>query len=260
MTAGPPLIHGEEADITQPYRRRIRCVAPEPGVVIGDLEDDFHRFRVTLRHANGVVTAVDGEALRFPWTTCPGAVEPLRALEGMPIDARCTSVSRIADPKVNCTHMFDLAGHSVAHAARGTAARQYDVELWRTEHGHRASIARDHEPLFEWEMQFVNGGRELVDPPPPFDTAPVRQGGFIRWTDEHLESELGEAAVILRRACDIGMGRGMAFDQYATLADIPTARMGICFSWNEDTAPVAVRMQRSVRDFGTSPDALCTPD
>ncbi len=229
-------------------------------MVVGDLEDDFHRFRVTVEHADGVVTAVRGEALRYPWTTCPAAVGELHALEGMALSDRCTAVSRRADPKVNCTHMFDLAGHAVAHATRGTERRQYDVELWQIENGHRAVLRRDGEPCIEWTMHARDGARELIDPQPPFDTAPVRQGGFIRWTDEHLDPDLGEAAIVLRRACDIGLGRGMSFDQYETLSDIAAGRPGVCYSWDPERAPVAIRRKRSVRDFGDAPGALIDTD
>ena len=32
------------------YRRRIRLVNTEPGLVDGGLEDDFHYFRIRVRH------------------------------------------------------------------------------------------------------------------------------------------------------------------------------------------------------------------
>ena len=33
------------------YRRRVRVRATAPGVVVSEMEDDFHFFAVTLRHA-----------------------------------------------------------------------------------------------------------------------------------------------------------------------------------------------------------------
>ena len=69
------------------YRRRIRLVLTDPGVVRAELEDDYHHFRCTLTFADGLITGCEGEAVRHPWTTCPGAMGLLRSLAGTPLDA-----------------------------------------------------------------------------------------------------------------------------------------------------------------------------
>ncbi len=99
------------------YRRRLRTVITAPGVVEGGLEDDFHHFSVRLEHDGTLVQAVIGRAHRWPWTTCPDAAGALRALEGMELSPRCLAPGDVADPKQNCTHMFDLAG--LVRGARG---------------------------------------------------------------------------------------------------------------------------------------------
>ena len=83
------------------YRRRIRVVIDAPGSVAGGLEDDFHYFQVQVRHDEEHVTAVEATSKRWPWTTCPGAAEPLRALAGMPLSRRCLAVGDWADPRQN---------------------------------------------------------------------------------------------------------------------------------------------------------------
>src|SRR6185436_17823846 len=60
----------------------------------------------------------------------------------------------------------------------------------------------------EWTVGFMDG---IVDPAPPFDAAPWR-GGFMRWADATLPEDDAECAIVLRRACDIGMGRNMDLD------------------------------------------------
>ena len=69
------------------YRRRIRIEQVEKhgrgGVVVGELEDDFHHFRARVTHDGQTVTAVEGQGLRIPWTTCAGATEPLTSLIGI---------------------------------------------------------------------------------------------------------------------------------------------------------------------------------
>ena len=57
----------------------MRVTAIDASTIRGDMEDDFHRFGVTLRHDGERVVEVVGDGTRFPWTTCPSAVEPLRA-------------------------------------------------------------------------------------------------------------------------------------------------------------------------------------
>ena len=124
----PPLALG-----TDVYRRRILVRTVAPGEVVADLEDDFHHFRITLRHDGHVVESVDAESIRWPWSTCPGAAVPLRALAGAPLSTRWTHAARFAKPALNCTHQFDAAAHAITQAARQRDGhgdgRQYDVEV-----------------------------------------------------------------------------------------------------------------------------------
>src|SRR5690242_17941726 len=121
------------------YRRRLLLSAPAPGVVVSDLEDDFHHFTVTLEHDGERVVSVECSSGRWPWSTCPSAAESLRALAGMPLSRRFTAAGRWTDPKQNCTHQFDAACLAITHAAWGRTERRYDVEVplragdeWRT--------------------------------------------------------------------------------------------------------------------------------
>ena len=178
------------------YRRRLRMVITAADTVEGGLEDDFHHFTVTLRHNGARVTSVDAGAVRWPWTTCPDAATPLRAIEGMPLSPRCLAVGDHADPRMNCTHMFDLAGLAVAHAARGGEVgetRQYDVEIpYGVQAGGQrlVRLARDGEPRLEWTI----AGRGIESPPPYSEQS--WRGGFLRWADRTLEVEDAEAAIV----------------------------------------------------------------
>ncbi|MGH8986615.1 MAG: DUF2889 domain-containing protein [Acidimicrobiia bacterium] len=241
------------------YRRRIRLVATEPGVVEGALDDDFHHFEVTLRHDGSRVVEAAARSRRWPWSTCPGAAEPLRALEEMALSDRCLAVGERTDPRANCTHMFDLAGLAVAHAARGgdggSPIRQYDAEVpfGATESsGHAAAVRlwRDGALVLEWLLD----GRSIADPP-PYTDAPW-QGGFFRWADATLSVDDAEAAIVLRRACEIGMGRGMDLDAYDKASELGPMMAGICHTMQPGVMEVAVRNKGSIRDFSDDPDAL----
>jgi hypothetical protein len=240
------------------YRRRIRVVATRPDLIEAGLEDDFHYFKVQLHHDGTRVTACEAESLRWPWSTCPGAAEPLRALAGMPLSDRCLAVGEWTDPHLNCTHMFDLAGLSVAHASRTTRgdtldARQYDVKIpfgaqWGGEHD--VEVARDGELLLTWTLD----GRRCISPP-PFSEVPWK-GGFLKWADTTFEPEQSEPVIVLRRACDIGMGRGMDLDGIECADELPPWQAAVCHTMQPQFVHVAVRNKGTTRDYDTDLDAL----
>jgi hypothetical protein len=239
------------------YRRRIRIMTVEPGVVRSDLQDDFHHFVIKLRHERNRVVSVDAESRRWPWSTCPGAAEPLRLLAGMPLEPRFTAAGRWTDPKQNCTHQFDAACHAITHAAHGRRARVYDLEVPMRDPGgaSRCRLWVDGEPDLEWSIDW-NG---IVDPVPPFDSAPWR-GGFMRWADEQLPPDAAERAITLRRACDIGIGRGMDLDAIPVADQLPPSMAGICHTMQPGVVHVALRHVGSIRDFARTPDRLDADD
>jgi hypothetical protein len=238
-----------------PYRRRIRMVAIAPDRVDAELEDDFHHFGLLLRHQAGRVRSVEGRAVRAPWTTCPAAVGPLHAVEGMELSVRCTAVAAQADPRANCTHLFDLAGLAIAHAARGIERRQYDVEIPRPEEGRsRVRLWRDGELVLDWQL--VDG--RVVDEP-PYSEVPWG-GGFLKWADSTLDPDTAEAAIVLRRACTIGSGRGMDLDALDRADELQEIMLGICYTMNEEHIHGALRNKGTVRDFADRPDALLSGD
>lgn len=240
------------------YRRRIAVVTLEPGVVESDLQDDFHHFVITLRHDGKRVESVEAQSRRWPWSTCPDAAVPLRRLAGMPLARRFTAAGRWTDPKENCTHQFDAACHAITHAASQRTARVYDLEVPRRDPVTGASRCRlwvDGELSLEWEITW--GG--IVDATAPFDAAPWK-GGFMRWADEALPEDAAERAITLRRACDIGMGRGMDLDAIAVADDLPRSMAGVCHTMQPGVVEVAFRHVGSIRDFARTPDLLVGND
>jgi hypothetical protein len=235
------------------YRRRIRLESTGPDTVEAALEDDFHHFEVTLRHDGVRVVDVDARSVRWPWSTCPAAAGPLRALIGMALSPRCLAVGAHTDPHANCTHMFDLAGLAVAHAALGRSRRQYDAEIpFGSVAGAptRVELLRDGVPALTWTLQ----GRGITDPPAYAD-APWH-GGFFRWADANLSLEEAEAAIVLRRACEIGMGRGMDLDAIERAEELGDFMIGVCYSMQPEAIATATRHKGTIRDFSDEPDAL----
>jgi Protein of unknown function (DUF2889) len=250
---GAPAVRVGDPD--GPYRRRIRTVTVHEGVIEGGLEDDFHHFEVTLRHDGTRVTGVEARSRRWPWSTCPDAAVNLQPVEGMPLSTRCTAIAEVAKPRMNCTHQFDLAGLCVSHAARGDERRQYDAEVPPVVDGiTEPRLWRDGELVLAWTLSWRDGQRRLVASP-PYDEAPWR-GGFFRWADDTLEPETAEAAIVLRRACEIAMGRGMDLEAYDSAEELGPLMTGVCYTMQRSVMPVAFRTRGSIRDFARHPDAL----
>jgi hypothetical protein len=253
----PRALHPPDAPTYFPYgryRRRIRVAATAPGVVEGGLEDDQHHFTVTVRHDGRHVVSVASASVRAPWSTCPDAAAPLRALAGMPLSDRCLAVTEWTKSEEHCTHQLDLTGLAIAHAARvgegGATARQYDAEIpfgLLDGEEHTVTLARDGDEVLRW---VVRGGTIVA--PAPYADAPR---GFARWADATFDADGAEAAVVLRRACTIGMSRGLDLDRYPTLADMPGLRP-VCYSMQPERAPVAFRNRGLIRDYDDRPDAL----
>ncbi len=260
MRFDPPL--DTAADV---FRRRIVISEPDgsPGVSVADLEDEFHHFVVTVHHDGHVVTDIGAEAYRWPWATCPAAADSLRALIGMPLSPRFTATGAYADPHWNCTHQFDAASLAITHAwgrTAGTrdAVRQYDAEvgahmkLAPGESG-RNRLWVDGTLALEWT---IAPGRGLVDPEHPFDNAPWR-GGFMRWADSTLEPEVAERAIVMRRVCDIGHGRGMDLDAVPVASELLPIQRGVCYTMQPEIAVRGTRAVGNIRDFASTPDDLC---
>jgi hypothetical protein len=233
------------------FRRRIelrggdRCVE-------ADLEDDFHRFGVRLEHDGRQVVRIAGAAGRYPWSTCPGALAPLERLVAMPLAAAASAVRRWTDPRAQCTHLLDLAGLAVAHAAAGRERRGYEIEIPdRVEGRSHARLRRDGEALLDFEIE-----RGAIVSPEPFAGQPSFGGGFGRWAEATLAPDLAEAAIVLQRACGIAMGRQWDMDQVPGAWVFGALTGGACHTFGARVVEDARRVLGSMRDFTDAPERL----
>jgi hypothetical protein len=250
LDTAPPAYRNDYG--TGTYRRRI-IVRLDGARAVGELEDDFHHFRVALDHDGERVTAVDGSGVRAPWTMCLSAGEPIQAVTGTILMTGPLALSHL-DARRNCTHMFDLAGLLVTHAARGVDGdRLYDMTIddASADTGDRfARLWRDGELVLEWHLR-----DRTVLGPPGWVEAPLWQG-FIPWAAENLEDDTAEAAVALRRACDISHGRMTDLDAMETAEPLMDVMRGICHAFQPEHAPLAIRHKGAGRDFTEHPELL----
>jgi Protein of unknown function (DUF2889) len=231
------------------YRRRIRIVTPQPGVVFGALEDSPHHVRVTVRFTDGRVQSVTGEAVRLPWTTCPGAVEGLASLAGTELTTSLRTLRNLFDPPSHCTHLFDLAQLTLAHAASGRTERTYDALCVRRGTRTEASLHRDDQPILAWSVE--NG---TIIGPGDFAGVGLTKG-FLEWCTQHLDDDAAEAAFVLRRASTISGVAGIRLDDYPVVADSGITP-GVCYTAHADRIHVAWRNTGSQRDYRAGADGM----
>lgn len=246
-------------------RRRILIVAGD-GVVRADLEDDQHRFGITLRHDGRQVLAVEADVdqLRHPWAQCPGAADNLTRLVGMALAPHPQAAYGHTASAEQCTHMFDLANLAIAHAARGTARRQYDGavntdgfraevgEKGMTLHGRRClQLLRDGELALEWPLE----GDMITEGP----HAGQNVRTMMRWVESTIEDlDEIEAITVARRTLIVSTS--LLFDMDKIPPGLPqkmsASRAGACYAYQPSLIGTLTRAQGNTRDFSQRPDDL----
>jgi hypothetical protein len=231
-------------------RRRIRLVNVSDTLVVGELEDDFHHFRIELTHDGETIIRAEGRPLRGPWSTCMDAADPLRSIEGNPLSERSTAVGGYAEATSNCTHLFDLTGLAIAHATRSARDRQYDFAGSDPVDGRQELVLwRDGQRALRWQV--VDGE---ITAPTEWVGAPLARR-FIPWAEDSFDPDTAEAAIALRRMLHITIGRGLALDHLETAAEDTEGPVGRCYSYSAPVAVGAIRRKGSVRDFQDPTDA-----
>jgi hypothetical protein len=233
------------------YRRAIQIIA-DPRRAVAEIEDDFHHFVVSVEHDGQVVTAASGQAVRYPWSSCPMAGGALGALAGLPLSTDPIAIYRFSDPLQQCTHMFEMAGLAVTQAARGVGRRRYDAVVDDPRDGAlTAELRLDGEPTLTWRLQ----DGVIVE---PATYAGHRPDDFRTRTLGDLPHATAEAVLILRRAVWLAASRSIDVDRFATAADM--GRAGVCFSFQPHRAESAKRRRGSVRDFSSGGGPLTRVD
>lgn len=226
-------------------------VTVTPRRAVGELIDDFHHFRATIDHDGKRVTSVVGEALRIPWQTCGGAVNPVRGLAGAPLARSIREVARHAPAKLQCTHLYDAACVAVARAGRGAGSTVYRAIVPdRVDEKCRATMHRDGVALLAWDLD----GFGIVSPAPFAGQALVGRN-FATWVEDTLDPELAEAALLLNRCCMFARGRALELDDAPRAIDVPGTQIGVCHTYSEAEGSQSFRIVGSGRHIADAADA-----
>jgi len=225
------------------YRRRLR-VETGSGWARAELEDDPHRYGLTLRHDGACITAIEGRAGRTPWTACAEAPGLLGRLLGMPLSPDPQQVWRHSNGREQCTHLFDLAGLAVSHAARQIARREYDAEVPCHEPGalRDAVLRLDGNEVLRWTLE-----RNAIAAPALFagqDLATLMPWAKTRFVDR----DRFEAVLVLRRAVFVAGNRFFDLDRMTRAADTGHVS-GSCHVFRDGVSDRALRVPGATRDF-----------
>lgn len=237
------------------FRRQIDLRAWDAHTVVAWVEDDFHHFGLTLVHDGSHVRDVRIAAVRQPYTTCAGALAPLRELIGKPLSARYGTVSSMVDMRQNCTHLLDLATLAVTHAWSGRTHRRYHGTLQplsgiKAGAGPallRATLQRDGREVLAWDLDEFT-----ILAPGDFAGRGILEG-FRAWTDT-LGVEAAEDALVLRRATFVGFGRRVAVEHVIVAADL--GQGPVCHSFQPQWSSVALRIPGTRRRFDHDPGRM----
>ena len=251
-------------------RRRIRIVAAEPTQpgeyrIRADVEDNQHRFGITVRHDGRKVLAVDVDTghMRHPWVQCKGAVWQLPRLVGMDLTAHPLGAYRHTRGAEQCTHMFDMASLAIAHGARGTRRRQYDAEVdctgFRADYGAKGvtllgtrhlKLFRDGAQMLDWPMEgdVILGG--------PHAGQNVRS--MMAGVDTHsADLDAIEAVVVARRTLIVSTSMLFDMDKLPPKAPVDaSSRLGACYAYQAGVMEHLNRSRGSSRNFSERPEAL----
>ena len=198
-------------------------------------------------------------APRHPYSTCPGAAAPLRDLIGAPLVKRASDIGQWIDMRVQCTHIFDLAGLALAHAAASRTHRRYqstvdDREVVEVHSSGRrilgpgwAVLRQDEVEVLRWALD----GHEITGPG-IWAGQSLKQG--FRAKTETLALEPAEHAMVLRRAIMVAGGRSA--DRDAVLLPRENAKPAVCHTYQPSQRPHAAWLANSVRDWSGFEDKL----
>ena len=206
------------------------------GWIGGALEDDMHRFHLRFDHDGTRITRACAEALRYPWSACPGAAPHIAAeLTG----ALLADVAA-RDPALHCTHLYDLAVVLAAHAD-DTLPTQFDMRVAdRVDERTTATLAENGAEVLRWQLAgtAITGG----------DHAGHDLRKLSSWK-QALPPREAERATMLRRAVFISGGRQFTVPASETAADQAAMRMGVCFNYQLPQAAQSVRSPNWLSDF-----------
>lgn len=227
-------------------RRHVRFDVTQDRVT-GELADDYHHFTVTLEHDGDVVRHVEARPIRTPWDICSASSQHLaQRLIGTPL----REAAGFDVQSSHCTHQFDLAIATAAHAFEAVGAHRYRIFVSDPDPDtsrRRALLFREEQPLLDWRMDGT-----IIQSPQALCGRNLKD--LRGWIDV-FPASVQEPAKLLRRAFYISEGRQVVHSP-ALFAERTALLTGACYVYQPERIVHARRNDDTVRDFS---DGAVTP-
>jgi len=236
------------------FRRRIRIEEyGEPGGLLASLEDGLHGFRLFVRFEDGHLVEVNAEVLRAPYDICPSAISSLQLIVGVDVDEIANRLHKHSQESLSCTHLHDLLRLTAHHVLSGKLFTQYDVlvpdQINETQ---KLFVYEGGVLVHEWE---VSGNR--ICAPGRFKGFPLMRG-FFEWVFKTFSGRELLAATVLQRGFLVSFSRRFDMDAMERSPMQSPARIGACYTFSTEMAPIAKGSPNVVRDFTNRPEKLLT--
>lgn len=236
-------------------KKRDLSRSPEQGqqIVIGELEDNCHQFRVHLFHDGEKVCDMHGDVLRFPNTTCPGAADLLKRLIGVALGQGPGAFAKNCNPREFCTHLFDLACLAYTHASRSDETRLYHAIIQDEDDDgiQDARVLINEKPVIHWHLK-----KNIVQDEGIAKDANVHSG-FTRWATAHLQGDELEAAIVLAKTNFVAMSRRVDTDKVAgTQLVNGLMPKDICYTYRSPIMETAIHLGNTFVDYSDRPDDM----
>jgi hypothetical protein len=230
------------------YRRKVMICADGYSASAA-VEDDAHRFGISLLHDGRILTAVEADAIRYPFTTCPSAGAALQTFIGTMIDRDVTAPARRLRASLCCTHQFDLVALAIAQCARGKGSRVYEAAA-KVEGSRRSvRLTRDAAPCLDWVVDDYKIRSS--------DAANGLDVRSVLATLSSSESEdFIEAIFVARRALRVSPDRLISPLARKQPSDMMGKMAGACHSFQPEVALHGRYIPANFRDFNDAPEAL----
>lgn len=235
------------------FRRRIRLVNQDH-CVVAELEDGSHGFRSTITHDGSHITAIEGETIRYPMTTCAGAVEPLKKFIGVALGLPASTLSSSINPRQQCTHLFDLSVWAYRHIQRNEKEVIFDIVI-PDENGsdQPLTVFKNGEVVLEWRVS------DWVVRSPDELNGKTLHSGFSKWLEKIYgnDEDAKEYAWLAQKGYLVSFARVYDVNKLAGTQEFTNPNMkGVCHTYSESQMPNAYHTVNSFRDFTNSPEQL----
>ena len=196
----PASGHSHESNV---FVRSLAIVSPEQGRVALAMEDTAHAFQVSFSFEHDRITGVQAAWERHPLSSCGGAADALQQMVGLRLADSLFDVTRQADRRLQCTHMYDMLCLAVLHAYHGREDRRYDVLVVDSAPGIVAATLKcNGRTMLELALE----DHHRIVQPERWQGVSVREG-FMPWVKQNIPPGDQEYHFIMQKALFVARGR-----------------------------------------------------